>query len=99
VQVGDERVPRVQELDLVGLRLLDLDDQPGVGEHRLGVVDDPRALGGVVAIFEGEAVPGAALHEHVVAAIGQLTRTGGRQYHAVLVGFDLGANADLQVVS
>ena len=96
VQVGEERVARLQPRDLLGLGLLDLDDQVGLAEDRVGVGQDLRALRDVVArrlIAEPSPAPG--LHDDLVAAVGELAHARRGQRDAVLVGLDLGGDADL----
>ena len=93
VEVGEQRVPGLEQRDLLGLRLLDLDDQLGLSEHGLGVGHDPRPLLDVALVGDRRALAG--LHDHLVARVGQLPHTGGRQRHPVLVDLDLAGNPDL----
>ena len=86
---------RLQARDLDGLRLLDLDDQVGLAEHGIGVGEDLRALGDVVGVADGRALPRPGLHDDLVAAIGQLAHARRGQRDAVLVGLDLGGDANL----
>src|SRR5207237_5259752 len=58
--------------------------------------DDARARAFVVRIGERAAVTGGRLDEHVVAALGELTRARGRQCDAVLVRLDLLRDTDAQ---
>ena len=95
MQVGEQHLARAQHLDLGRLRLLDLQDQVGLGEHRLRVGHDARALGLVVGVGDRAALAGARLDQDLVAALDQLARARGRQRDAVLVGLDLGRDADL----
>ena len=95
VQVGEEHLPGPQQLDLLGLRLLDLQHHVGLAEHRRGVGHDARALRLVIVVGDRAALAGAGLDEHLVAALGQLAHAGGRERDAVLVGLDLGGDADL----
>ena len=55
-----------------GLRLLDLQHQLRLGEHRLGVGHDARALRGELLVAHRAALARAGLHEHLVPARGQL---------------------------
>ena len=52
---------RAQQLDLLRLRLLHLQDHVGLGEHRLGVGHDARALGLVGVVVDRAALAGAGL--------------------------------------
>ena len=61
VQVGEQRVARLEQRDLDGLRLLDLDDHVGLGEHRGGVGQDLRALRGVLGVADRRALARARL--------------------------------------
>jgi hypothetical protein len=89
-------VARLQQRHLGRLRLLDLDDHVGLAEHRLGVRHDPRPLRRVVAVLDRRADARAALDHDVMAVLVQLADPRGRQRDAVLIGLDLGGNADLQ---
>src|ERR1041385_4810 len=68
VEVGEQDVARLEPGDLVGLRLLDLDAQVGLGEHRGGIGDDRRALGDVVLVGDPRPLARARLHVDGVAA-------------------------------
>ena len=94
VQVREEHLARAQQLDLGRLRLLDLQDQLRLGEHRLRVRHDAGALGHVRVVVDRAALAGAGLDQHLVAVLRQLARAGRRQRDAVLVRLDLGGDAD-----
>ena len=66
VQVGEQRVPRLEPRDLDGLGLLDLDDHVGRREHRVGVGQDLRALGDVVVVGDPRALARSGLHDDAV---------------------------------
>ena len=96
VQVGEEQLAGPQPRDLDRLRLLDLDDHLGLRRRRrrrrAAIV---RALRDVLVVGDRRALARALLDEHLVAVLGQLAHAGGRQRDAVLVGLDLGGDADL----
>ena len=95
VQVGEERVARAQPRDLVGLGLLDLDDQLGLAEGGLGVGHDGCALGEVLGVGDARALAGAGLHEDAVAALDELACAGGCQRDPVLIRLRLSRDTDL----
>src|SRR5215207_9766032 len=95
MQVGEQRVAGLEARDLVGLGLLDLDDQLGLAEHRLGVGHDPRTLRAVVVVPDRRPLPRPGLHDDLVTTIDQLTNPRRGQRHPGLVGLDLGGNANL----
>ncbi len=76
VQVGEQRLalaqPRVLGLD----RLLDLEQQVGLGPHLVGGVDHLGAGGLEVGVGDRRTVAGAGLDDHLVAAVGQLGDAG-----------------------
>src|SRR5207249_3770463 len=85
---------RLQERDLLGLGLLDLDDEVGLLEDGGRVGNDRRPLLGVGLVGDRRSLARAALHDHRVPRLGQLARARGRQRHPVLVGLDLRRDAD-----
>ena len=99
VEVGEQRVAGLQPRDLGRLRLLDLDDHVRLGEHRVGVRQDPPALGLVLRVLDRGALARAGLDEHLVAVLDQLAHPGGGERDAVLVRLDLGGDADLHARS
>ena len=94
VQVREERVLGPQPRDLLGQRLLDLDDHLGLGETASASGDDPRALRLVVGVADGAALAGAGLDEDLVADVGQVAHARGGHGDAVLVLLDLRRDSD-----
>ncbi len=94
VQVGEEHLAGAQHLDLRRLRLLDLEDHLGLAEDRRRVGRDPRALGLVVGVGDRAALPGAGLDQDLVPVLGQLAHADRGDRDPVLVGLDLGRDAD-----
>src|SRR4051795_13764198 len=63
VQVGEQRVARLEHRDLGRLRLLDLDDHVRVGEDGGGVGEDARSLLDVVGVGDRRSLAGAGLDD------------------------------------
>ena len=86
VQVGEQRLPLAQQLDLRGLRLLDL-------QHQLRLARTPPAASGddrarpapELLVGDRAALARAGLHEHLVPARAQLAHARRRDRDAVLV--------------
>ena len=95
VEVGEEQLARSQHLDLRGLQLLDVDDHLRLGEHRRRVGDDRRALQRVALVADRRALPRAGLDQHLMAVLDHFAHPGGGDRDAVLVGLDLGGDANL----
>jgi hypothetical protein len=95
VQVGEQQMVGAQHGHLLRLRLLDPQDQLGLLEHAGSVGGDARALRRVLRVRDRGSIPGARLHDHLVAVLNQLAGTRRRQRHPVLVGLDLRRNSDL----
>ena len=86
VQVGEQRLLGAQHLDLLGLGLLDLQDQLGLRRTRSPrrrTICAPWAMNCSSSIALPSPAPG--LHEHLVPARGQLAHARRRDRHAVLV--------------
>src|SRR5690606_34390700 len=66
----------------------------GVGPDGGRVGHDRGARVGVLGVAQARALTGTGLHEHRVTCGGELVHTGGRDGHPVLVGLDLGGDAD-----
>src|SRR3954451_14904664 len=98
VQVRKQGHARTKPLHLLGLRFLDPQDELGLAPD-LVERDDPGALRLVVGIADRAALAGALLNQNLVAVLGELASSDGRQRDAVLVVLDLGGNAYLQTVS
>src|SRR5215213_1105379 len=67
VQVGEQRVARLEQRDLRRLRLLDLDDHVGGAEDGLGPVEHLGSLGRVIGVGDGRALARAGLDDDLVA--------------------------------
>ena len=95
VQVREQDVVGAEALVLLGLRLLDLHDQVGGGEHRVGVGHGSRAPAATYCVVgDRGADAGAGLHDDVVAGGGQLADPLGGRGDPVLVVLDLGRDPD-----
>src|SRR4051794_26872409 len=94
MEVGEQRRLWAKEPDLDRLRLLDAQDQVRLAPY---VLDrhDPRALRLVLSVANRAALARSLLDQDLVPVLGQLPGPHRRQRHAVLVGLDLGGNADL----
>ena len=97
VQIGEEGLVFAEHGALDGLRLLDLDDHLGRGEHGLGGVADLGAGVAVVIVARTDAATGGRLDEHLVTATGQLADTGRGQSDPTLVVLDFLRNTDVHV--
>ena len=94
MEVGEQRVARLKQPHFLGLRLVDLDDQLGLAEHRRGVPDNRRALSRERLVGDRRSDPGIRLYNDAVADINKLTHSRGRDRHTVFVRLDLGRNPD-----
>ena len=72
VQIGENQLVLAQRTDLLGQRLLDLDDQLGDGEHIRGPRQDPRARSLVGSIVEADRCAGAALDDDLMSVMNEL---------------------------
>ena len=94
VQVGEERLalaqPRVLGLD----RLLDLQQQLGLGPHLVGAVDQLSAGPLEVGIGDRRTLARTGLDDHLVTAVDQLGDARGGDGDSVLVVLDLGRDSD-----
>ena len=75
-------------------RLLDLQQQIGLGPHLVGGVDHLGAGRLEIRIGDGRAVTGAGLDEHLVAATDQFGHPGRGDGNSELVVLDLGRDSD-----
>src|SRR5205823_13039147 len=66
-------------------------------EHPTGVGQGAGAVLDVALVGQARARPRPGFDDDVVAAVDELAHTGRRQRHAVLVGLDLGRDANLHV--
>src|SRR5262249_18600727 len=90
---GEEGVAWLEQVDLLLLRLLDLEYQVGLGEKRLRVGGDPRPLGDVPVVVDCAAPAGACLDDDLVAALTKLAHSDRGERDPGLVGLDLGRHA------
>src|ERR1700735_4634586 len=93
MQVGEQGVARVQELHLGGLWLLNLEDQLGTGEQRLGVAHDGGPLGRELLVCDRAAEARPGLDRDIVPPRGELAHTRRGDGYAVLIGLYLGGDA------
>jgi hypothetical protein len=94
VKVGEEDLPLAQLLPLDRLRLLDLDDQLGAGEHLVGARNDAPTRRGVGRVAGADAGAGPGLHENLVSAGDVLAHRHRREADAMLLDLDLLRYAD-----
>ena len=94
MQVGEQRLALAHAAVLGLDRLLDLQQQVGLGPHLFGGVDHLGAGRLEIAIGDGRAVTGAGLDDHLVAATDQLGHAGRGDGDAELVVLDLGRDSD-----
>ena len=94
MKIGEENLVRLEPAILDRLRLLDLDDHLGLGEHGFSRRQDAGAgllIGRVVGEDAGAC---AGLHHNLVPARGQLTHRARYEPNSELIAFDLSRNAD-----
>ena len=94
MEIGVEDLPGTQHRALDRLRFLHLDDHLGGGEDFGGGGDDLRARLDVQIVARADALAGPGLHQHAVAAGGQLMHALGGQPDAIFVVLDLFDGAD-----
>jgi hypothetical protein len=100
VQESDQGLPRAHHVDLVhplrfvALRLLDLEEDVGLGVHFCGVAGKDRALGGILPVREIRAGPRAPFDQDRRAVPDQFTGGFGRGGHPTLPAHDLLRYAD-----
>jgi hypothetical protein len=94
VEIGEQDVAGRQALPLDLLRFLDLDDQLGAGEHRVGVGRDGRAGLDVEVVAIAGPQARAGLDQHRVTMTHILAHGGGGQADAVFARFDLGRHSN-----
>ena len=94
VKIGEEDLVRLEPAILDGLRLLDLDDHLGLGEHGFCRGQDARAGLLIVRVVGEDAGAGAGLHEDFVAARRQLAHRARYEPNPELITLDLSRNAD-----
>ena len=94
VQIGEQRLA-LAHAGVLGLdRLLDLQQQIGLGPHLVDAVDHLGAGALEVGVGDRGALARAGLNEHLVAAVDQLGHTGRGDGDSKLVVLDLGRDAD-----
>ena len=94
MQIGEQHLVLAQGADLVGLRLLDLDDHLGRREHIGAARQDFGARGFVDAVVEPNAGAGAGLDNDLVPVMHQLAHAAGYQPDPVFVALYLFRHAD-----
>ena len=87
MQIGEQDGSGPEGLELVRLRLFDLDDQfrppPNLGR----LLRQVGAGGGVVAVGDERALPGPGLDQHGVAVVDQRLHSGRGEGHPSFIGF------------
>ena len=94
MQVGEQDLARAQTRPLLALRLLDLDDQLGGGEHLLGIVRDARPGALVHDVDQADGVACVGFDQDLMAVLGQLAHRCRGQADPVFVGLDFLRYAD-----
>ena len=94
VEIGVEDLAVAQLHPFVGLRLLDLDDHVGLGEHFRGGLGDRRAGGAIGVVVGADAGAGAGLDQHLMAVRDIFADRRRRQADAVFVVLDFLGAAD-----
>ena len=86
--------PLAEHLALDRLRLLDLDDHVGGGEHLGRRGDDRRARLAIRVVVHADALAGVVLDNDLVAVRHQLAHAARHEADAVFEDLDLFGNAD-----
>src|SRR6202167_6388464 len=94
MQIGEQGLPAAQLPAFGDLRLLDLHDEIAAGENVLRTLCNQRARRLIVRILEADTRTGAALHEHLMSRIDELTNARRHQSNTILVNLDLFGDAD-----
>ena len=94
MQIGEHRLALAHAAVLGLDRLLDLQQQIGLGPHLFGGVDHFGAGGLEIVVGDGRTVTRAGLDDHLVAATGQLGHAGRGDGNSELVVLDLGRDSD-----
>ena len=88
------QVARLEQGDLLRLRLLHLHDHVALGKHGAGVGDDAGADIDIILVVEIDAGAGAGLDDHLMARGDQLRDGRRRQPDAIFVVLDFLRHAD-----
>ena len=94
MKIGEENLVRLEPAILDRLRLLDLDDHLGLGEHGFGRWHDACAGPLIVRVVGKDACACAGLHDDFVSARRQLTHRARYEPNPELITLDLSRNAD-----
>ena len=94
MEIGVEDLAFAQLHPFGGLRLLDLDDHVGLGEHFFGGLGDAGAGGAVGVVVGADAGACAGLDQHFMAVRDIFAHRARRQPDAVLVVLDFLRAAD-----
>ncbi len=97
MQVGEQDLAGLQPLPLDLLRLLDLHDQAGGGEHGARVGQDLGAGPLIGGVLVAGALAGPLFDRHLVAVGDIFPDRGGRQAHPVFIRLDFLGHADAHV--
>ena len=94
VEIGVERVVRLQHGDFARLRLFHLHDHLGRVEHFGRAIEDGRTDAAIMVVAEIDAHAGIGLDEHLVAVIDQFGDRAGGQADAIFVILDFLGHTD-----
>ncbi len=94
VEIGEHHLAGPQQRPLGRLRLLDLDDQLGLGPDLGGLGHDRRAGRLVLSVGDPTALPRPGLDQDRVARVAQLLDADREHRHSVLVRLDLLGHSD-----
>ena len=94
MEVGEEDMPRLEQRDLLLLRLLDLDDHVGGFEHRRGIGKDFRSRFPKSGVGAVDAAAGLGLDHRFVPGRDQLGDRCGGQADPIFVVLDLLGHTD-----
>ena len=94
MQIGEQDLVRLEPAILDRLRLLDLDDHLGLGEHGFRRGEDAGARLLIGRVVGKDAGAGAGLHQDLVAARYELANRARHEPNAELIALDLCRNAD-----
>jgi hypothetical protein len=94
MQIGEQHLPALQLLALLGERFLHLDDHLGTLEQLSGARHDFGTCGKIVVIAESGTETGARLDEDTMSLARELLHSRGNESDAMLVIFDFFGDPD-----
>ena len=77
MQVGEEHLPRAHPVELLSDRLLDLEDEVGLGPYVISAFEYASASRLELVVGNRRSQPGAALHRNVVPVPAELVDSRG----------------------